>query len=231
MQVKQFFILLPMTRDEQLVFCKKCTNRKMDPQSGLLCELSGRKANFIDECTDYNYDTSFDKELDDEEPMNHSDVLANISNSSLEKLKKEQNFNLALIVGISAGILGALLWGVVTVVTGYQIGYMAVAVGAGVGISMRYFGKGIDQQFGIAGGAIALISCVLGNFFGIIGFIAEGEGLGFLETLTLFDYSQLVPMMTETFSGMDILFYGIAAYEGYKLAFRAFTERELAELK
>ena len=64
----------------------------------------------------------------------------------------------------------------------------------------------------------------------LIGFIANSEGLGYFETLSLFDYSQLIPIMTETFSGMDLLFYGIAAYEGYKFSFRTFTEKDLYEL-
>jgi hypothetical protein len=37
--------------------------------------------------------------------------------------------------------------------------------------------------------------------------------------------------MTETFSFMDIVFYGIAGYEGYKFSFRTFTEADIATLK
>lgn len=104
---------------------------------------------------------------------------------------------------------------------------MAIAVGALVGLSIRFVGKGVDKIFGISGGIIAVLSCVLGNFFSIIGFIANTEGLGYFETLNVFNYSQLIPIMIETFSGIDLLFYGIAAYEGYKFSFRTFTEKDL----
>lgn len=121
--------------------------------------------------------------------------------------------------------------GAITVATGYQIGFMAIAVGALVGLSIRFVGKGVDKIFGISGGIIAVLSCVLGNFFSIIGFIANTEGLGYFETLNVFNYSQLIPIMIETFSGIDLLFYGIAAYEGYKFSFRTFTEKDLYELE
>lgn len=219
-----------MTRPEQLVFCKKCTNRKMDFQQGILCGLTNEKAAFENECPDYQNDPSVKEITDDSEPPMASEVTASLSSESIERLRMEQNFPIALISGVIIGLIGAILWGGITVATGYQIGYMALAIGAGVGFGMRYFGKGIDQIFGITGGAIAILSCLIGNFLSIIGFLANSEGLGYFETLILFDYSYMIPAMTETFSLMDILFYGIAGYEGYKFSFRTFTDSELTNL-
>jgi hypothetical protein len=45
-----------MTREEQLRYCKKCTNRKMDMKQGLLCSLTGEKAAFEGRCPDYDLD-------------------------------------------------------------------------------------------------------------------------------------------------------------------------------
>ena len=220
-----------MTREQHLKFCKKCTNRRFDMKVGLLCNLTGEMADFEKECKSFNLDESVIEKIDDTEAVEHNDVINKLSDKNIEKLKSEQDFPKALMTGIVVGIIGAILWGTITVVTGFQIGYMAIAIGAGVGLSMRFIGKGIDQIFGISGGIIALLSCLLGNFFSIIGFIANSEGLGYLETLSLFNYSQLIPIMTETFSVMDLLFYGFAAYEGYKFAFRTFTEKDLYELE
>lgn len=220
-----------MTREQHLKFCKKCTNRELDMKTGLLCKLTGRMADFEGECKDYTKDEAIIEKLDDNDAVEHEAVLANISEKDLQKFRLEQNYNNALIVGIVVGILGALLWGVITVITGYQIGYMAIAIGAAIGISMRYFGKGIDQIFGITGGIIAIISCFLGNFFSIIGFAADSGGFSYLDTFSQIEYSQIIPIMSSTFSVMDLFFYGIAAYEGYKFAFRTFTEKELHELE
>lgn len=45
-----------MTRQEQLVFCKKCTNRDFNITEGVLCKLTGKKADFEDTCPDYRLD-------------------------------------------------------------------------------------------------------------------------------------------------------------------------------
>ncbi|WP_445747293.1 hypothetical protein [Polaribacter sp.] len=219
-----------MTREQHLKFCRTCVNRRLDLRVGLLCNLTGKMADFENECASFQVDESVVEKIDNTEAVVHEDVLNNLSERDLEKFKSEQELPKAIIAGIVVGIIGALLWGTITVITEYQIGYMAIAIGAAVGFTLRYVGKGIDQIFGIVGGTIALLSCLLGNFFSIIGFIANGEGLGYFETLYLFDYAQLIPIMMEIFSPMDLLFYGIAAYEGYKFSFRTFTEKELYEL-
>ena len=220
-----------MTREEHLSFCKKCTNREMDLKQGLVCTLTKEKANFIDQCADYQLDPTYKERFDDTEAIDNEVLKTIIDEKVLEQLRSEQNYPMALVAGIVVGLLGALLWGAITVATGYQIGYMALAVGAGVGFSIRFAGKGIDQIFGITGAIIAVLSCVVGNFFSIIGFMANYENLGYFETFLLFDYSQLGAIMSETFSAMDLLFYGFAGYEGYKFAFRRLTEKEIEDLK
>lgn len=149
---------------------------------------------------------------------------------NLAFFKTQQNFGKALIAGIVTGLITAILWGVITVVTEYQIGFMAIGVGAAVGLAIRATGKGLDQIFGITGAIISILGCLVGNFLSIIGFAANAEGLGYLEVLSVVDFSMIIPLMAETFSPMDLLFYGIAAYEGYKLSFRTFTEEDFASL-
>ncbi len=220
-----------MTREEHLKFCKKCINRKPNMQVGLLCNLTGEKADFENDCKSFELDHLVVEHIDDEDAVEHNEVINKLSDKNIAKFKSEQNLTTALITGIVVGIIGAVLWGTITVATGYQIGYMAIAIGAAVGLSMRFTGKGIDQIFGISGGIIAIFSCLLGNFFSIVGYVADAEGLGYMETLGLFDYGQLIPIMSEIFSPIDLLFYGIAAFQGYKLAFKTFTEKDLYELE
>ena len=220
-----------MTREEHLKFCKKCTKRELDMKIGLICSETGEIASFETDCKSFVLDNTVIEKIDDTEQVEHSDALEKLSERDIENFKAEQNYPKALIIGVSVGLIGALLWAAITVATEYQIGYMAIAIGAGVGLSMRYAGKGIDQIFGITGGLIAIFSCLLGNFFSMIGFVANSEGLGYVETLGLIDFGQIIPAMIESFSGMDLFFYAIAAYEGYKFAFRAFTEKDLYNLE
>jgi hypothetical protein len=211
-----------MTREQHLVFCEKCVNKKLDANNEIICSLTNAKADY---CPSYKLEVSNNNIVE----TNLSDEVADIqiTEKMITKLKSEQNFKMGLVAALVVGVIGAVLWGVITVITEYQIGYMAIAIGAGVGYSMRYFGKGMDQIFGITGAIIAVLSCVLGNFLSIIGFVANAESLGYLETLLRFDYSQLVPIMTENFNFMDILFYGFAGYEGYKFSFRVVTQADL----
>jgi hypothetical protein len=141
-----------------------------------------------------------------------------------EKLRLEQNLIAGLLAGLAAGLIGAVLWGVITVVTEYQIGYMAIAVGAGVGFSIRYFGKGLDQIFGVSGAVIAIVSCLLGNYFSLLGFVANTYNINYLDAFLLFSATDVVEIMKENFNPMDILFYALAAYEGYRFSFRVVEE-------
>ncbi len=146
-----------------------------------------------------------------------------------EKLKLEQNLPMGIAGGAAAAVVGAVVWALVTVSTGYQIGWMAVGVGFLVGYSVRFLGKGLDNIFAIAGGALALVGCLLGNFFSLVGFAAKSEGVDVFGILGSIDYSLVPSIMMESFSPMDLLFYGIAAYEGYKFSIRQITEEEVIQ--
>jgi len=147
----------------------------------------------------------------------------------IEQLKLEQNLPFGLIAGFLASIIGAVLWAVITVSTEYQIGYMAVAVGFLVGFAIRVAGKGLDNIFGVSGAILAIFGCLLGNFLSIVGFIASAEELGYFETLSLINYGAIPEIMIETFSPIDLLFYGVAIYEGYKFSFRKITEQQIID--
>ena len=146
---------------------------------------------------------------------------------ALEQLRNEQNLAMGATAGAAAALIGAVLWAVITVVAGFQIGWMAVGVGFLVGIAIRTFGKGLDKTFGIAGAVLALLGCLLGNLLAVCGMIASQEGMGFFEVLSELEPAVVGELMTATFSPMDLLFYGIAVYEGYTLSFRRLTEQEL----
>jgi hypothetical protein len=117
-----------------------------------------------------------------------------------------------------AAVLGAVVWAAVTVGTGYQIGWMAVGVGFLVGMAVMVASKGGGPLFGFIGAGCALFGCVLGNLLSGIGFLAQALEIGYFDALTGFDFSMSFMLLKETFSPMDVLFYGIAIFEGYKFA-------------
>ncbi len=146
----------------------------------------------------------------------------------MDGLHKEENLLLGLLLGLAAAIVGGVLWAVIAVSTGYTIGYVALAVGFMVGFAVRFGGKGMSQIFGIGGAILALLGCVLGNFFSVIGFIASEGNVGVFEVLGFIDVSAAFALLQETAQPMDLLFYGIAIYQGYRFSFRNLTDEELA---
>ncbi len=203
----------------------------MDLKVGLVCKLTGRIADFEGECESFKLDEVAVAKMDDDIEMEGSEITAQISNETLEKLKSEQSLPAAIFAGMCIGILAAMAWAAITVATNMKIGLVAIAIGAAVGLGMRFFGKGIDPVYGVCGAIIAIISCVLGDALSIIGFIANEAQLNYFETLFRFDYSQIFSIMSEIASPMDLIFYAIAAYEGYKFSFRQFTKKDLYELE
>ncbi len=149
----------------------------------------------------------------------------------INKLKIHQDFYYAIIGGSLAALISAFIWATVTVATNYQIGYMAIGVGFLVGFSVRFFGAGIDQKFGYLGAFLSLIGCLLGNLFSQVGFIAQEESLGYIETMTYLNLELIINILIESFSPIDLLFYSIALYYGYKLAFRRISAQEVESLQ
>jgi len=161
-------------------------------------------------------------------------AVPEINSKKLEQLIAEktalQNLPLAVIGGLASSIIGAAIWAVVTVVTEYQIGWMAIGVGFLVGIAVRFLGKGMNKSFGYLGGAFALLGCLGGNALSIIGFVSAQEGLSLLETFRALNYSALPELMVDSFSVIDLLFYGLAIYCGYKYSFTELTDKEIDNL-
>jgi hypothetical protein len=141
----------------------------------------------------------------------------------MRKAKDEQDLGKGVIAGAGAAIIGAVAWGLITYATGYQIGFMAVGVGFIVGYAVRQFGRGFDNVFGIAGAVLALVGCLVGNLFASCIAIANSEGMEVFDVISQLDLDLVMEIMQVTFSPMDLLFYGIAVYEGYKLSFRRLT--------
>jgi len=136
------------------------------------------------------------------------------------KILAEQNFSRAIPAGIGAAVLGAVAWAVVTVLTEMQLGLMAIAVGYLVGRAIRAVGHGVEPRFGYLGAACALMGCVVGDVLSDIGFYAKIRHIGFGQALGDLDMALLTKLVSTFAQPMDLLFYAIAIYEGYKFSFK-----------
>lgn len=213
------------------MFCNACLNRKFDPNQGMICSLTGRIADFEGACASFKVDASVNTSPDDEVVLDRDQIRGKLSEDVFQRVRMEQSLPAAVLSGIMTAVVCASIWAAITVATGFQIGYMAVAMGAAVGFVMRQIGKGVDPIFGYFGAGIALFGCLLGNFLSIIGFVANVNQLGYVETFLSFDYSLLGLVMKETFSVMDVIFYALAISAGYRLAVRQITEKDIRDLR
>lgn len=161
------------------------------------------------------------------QPTDEAVVSDHQAQMALETFQSEQNLMMGILAGVVAAAAGAGVWATVTVMTEYQIGWMAVGIGLLVGFAIRYTGKGVDQSFGIVGGVTALVGCLIGNVLSISYFVAVNQEVSFMDILTQLNYWIIVEMLSATFQIVDVLFYGLAAYFGYKYAFRQITEEDL----
>jgi hypothetical protein len=107
---------------------------------------------------------------------------------------------------------------------------MAIGVGFLVGFSVRFFGAGIDKKFGFLGAALSLTGCLLGNLFSQVGFTAQEMSLGYFEILSLIDLEAIKEIFIETFQPIDLLFYVLAIFTGYKIAFRKVASETISKL-
>ncbi len=142
----------------------------------------------------------------------------------LREQKERQSLGRGLIGGIVGAVVGAVLWAIITAVTGYQIGWMAVGVGFLTGYGVRALGKGVEAKFGYVGAVLSLLGCVTGNLLAVCIILSQRRGVSLLEVLSRLDLDMALAILKATFHPLDLLFYGIGIYEGYKFSFAPPTD-------
>jgi hypothetical protein len=132
----------------------------------------------------------------------------------------EPSLAAGLFCGITAAVLGAALWGGITTLSGYQVGWMAIGIGVLVGASVRYGGRGQDLRFGVVGGLLALLGCLVGNLLAAVASLAASGDVPVLDVLAEVHWSVAFDLLRTTWSPIDLLFYALALWQGYTFARR-----------
>jgi hypothetical protein len=148
----------------------------------------------------------------------------------LEQMKAEQSLPRGVLAGVAAGAVSALIWALITKSTGYEIGWIAIGVGFLVGFAVRAFGKGIEIPFNVVGAVLALLSVMVGKVLAACMLFAKEENLNAFEVFGELPLETMITILKETFSGMDLLFYGLAVWAGWQSATRQVTHEELASV-
>ncbi len=128
------------------------------------------------------------------------------------------NVLLGLVGGLVGAFLGAALWAAIAYFTNYKLGLIAIVVGLAAGFGVRLLGKGRTALFSVVGAVCALLGCVVGDCLTIIALGSKVANVSLLDMMQRLPFSALVDILKEAFDVKDILFYGIAAYEGWRFA-------------
>jgi antitoxin component YwqK of YwqJK toxin-antitoxin module len=147
-----------------------------------------------------------------------------LENALRAELIKQEDIVYGITGGLAAAIVSALVWALITVSTKYQIGYMAVGVGALVGVGVRIFGAGVQKYFGVVAAVLALFGCALGNVLSQLAFAADEQAMSYWEILGYLDFDLVVALLRDGFRPMDVLFYGLAVSVAYRISIRKVEE-------
>ena len=134
---------------------------------------------------------------------------------------KKTNYPRIILFGMLFGIIGSLIWFTISILTGYQIGLIAILVGWLVGLGILFGSKGVkSQKFQILSSFIALICIFLGDYLTLNHEIRKYlidmgyEGIPYFLNFSVISKSVFSNLFGSFFS---ILFWIIATIVAYRM--------------
>lgn len=125
-----------------------------------------------------------------------------------EALLKEQALGVAMVSGVITMILGSGIYAVVAlVVGGDSVSVLVIAIGAAIGLSMQYLGRGITTDFTVVASLIAALSYPVAKFFTIALYTVK---LDRIPVTDLFNSGRMVSLVNWVLSGLglvDLIFW------------------------
>ncbi len=92
----------------------------MTAELGLVCGLTNQKPALVKECPDFYLDETTLRDDEDEETAGKAiDLKHRLSAEAWERLRQEQHLPKAALAGLFVGLLAAILWGIIPVITGF----------------------------------------------------------------------------------------------------------------
>jgi hypothetical protein len=133
------------------------------------------------------------------------------------------------VAGAVAAAIGGGVWAGIALVSHYELGYLAIGIGFIVGAAVRYFGAARSPIFGGLSAILSLGGLLTGKILIMLGFFIQGairEGSSFGEALDALPWESLPLFFQASFAPMDLLFYGLALWCGWKYGWRPVSIEE-----
>lgn len=122
------------------------------------------------------------------------------------------------LAGLIAAGISAAAWAAIALMTDRQFGFAAIAIGAFVGVAVRWAGHGRSIPAGILGAVCSLLAIAAGNILAVAVLVARDLGAPLTDVLAMLDFDIMWQVLTQDFSLLDGVFYAFALYEGFRFA-------------
>ncbi len=137
----------------------------------------------------------------------------------IASINQKANNSLGVLLGIGFGFVGATAWAIISKLTGYNIGFIAIFIGFLVGQGFVNAGRSTKPIMGVIAAIIALLSTLLGNLAFAFLQIADYHSMNVIDLVINFDYHYLLNLIIDMHTAFDIIFYTLAASAAYKRSF------------
>ncbi|WP_092492794.1 MULTISPECIES: hypothetical protein [Virgibacillus] len=128
--------------------------------------------------------------------------------------RKRNNFSLAIFGGLLTSIIGGAVWALIVILTEYEIGFVAWAIGGLAGYSVFYLAKGnVTSAHKVIAVVGSLIGILLGKYF-IVGYYYSNSFSGIFKSEVFILFQDNISVL---FSGMDIIFVLLAVITAWQL--------------
>jgi hypothetical protein len=128
----------------------------------------------------------------------------------------------AVLAGVVAAILGAVVWGLIVKWTDYEVGFVAWGIGFLVGIAVLAATRGArGLVFQVVAVACALLGILLGKYLSfawVLQEVAEQETQGAIEipVLSMDTVDLFRDELGTVFDWIDLLWAGLAVYTAWR---------------
>ena len=102
----------------------------------------------------------------------------------IAKVQVKTNPVVGLVLSVIFGLIGAVIWAVVTKVTGYNLGIIAILVGFLVSQGFVIAGRSNQVIWGVVAAGVTIVSMLLGKILIIVFFVSDEIGLSVLDVLS-----------------------------------------------
>jgi hypothetical protein len=125
-------------------------------------------------------------------------------------------FPMAIVAGMFAGGVAAVLWAALSFATGTKQGYLMLVIALVVSRSLRSVYDNSSGSARLVAGGITLASCLLGNLMIGVFIEARQKNMAVLAMLEMLQVGDVVRILQQTFSPTDLLLYLISFSMAYK---------------